>query len=192
MRYNSEDSIVEMVADIYEDHCIGEYGFDPIKLCKKMGHLVLPYDSFVVETEKDRLYLLEKLDEDGFSWFNPKTNKCEIYYNNNRKPWLRHKFTIPHELGHIEFGHVFEKRITKYMEDIANEFARQLYVPQIILYKKKITTVHEIMSVFDITEEFAYISSDRLSNRLRYHGTEFSEHEYRILEAFDYNQSHRK
>lgn len=192
MRYNSADFIVEMVADIYEDHHIGEYGFDPIQLCKDMGHLVLPYDSFVVDTEEDRLYLLEKQDKDGFSWFNPKTNKCEIYYNNNVKPWLRHKFTIPHELGHIEFRHVFEKRITLYMEEVANEFARQLYVPQIILYKKKITTVHEIMSTFNITENFAYTVLDRLNNRLEYHGTEFSDHEYRILEVFNYNRSQRK
>ncbi|MCR5299658.1 MAG: ImmA/IrrE family metallo-endopeptidase [Erysipelotrichaceae bacterium] len=192
MHYNSEDFIVEMVADIYEDHCIGEYGFDPIQLCKNMGHLVLPFDSFVIDSEKDRSYLLEKEDKDGFSWYNPITRKCEIYYNSNRKPWLRHKFTISHELGHIEFGHVFEKRITKYMEEVANEFARQLYVPQIILYKKKITTVHEIMSMFNVTENFAFTVLDRLNSRLVYHGTEFSDHEYRILEAFDYNLSHRK
>ena len=46
MRYNSEDFIVETVADIYEDHCIGKLGFDLIQLCKDMGHLVFPYDSF--------------------------------------------------------------------------------------------------------------------------------------------------
>ena len=192
MRYNSEDYIVEMVADIYEDHEIGEYGFDPIQLCKDIGYLVLPYDSFVVNTTEDKLYLLEKQDKDGFSWFNPKTNKCEIYYNNNRRPWLRHKFTIPHELGHIEFRHVFEKQITPYMEEVAREFARQFYVPQIILYEKKIMTVHEIMSRFDITEQFAYITLDRLINRLEYYGTDFSDNEHRILEAFDYNRSHIK
>jgi hypothetical protein len=78
------------------------------------------------------------------------------------------------------------------MEEVANEFARQLYVPQIILYKKKITTVHEIMSMFNVTENFAFTVLDRLNSRLVYHGTEFSDHEYRILEAFDYNLSHRK
>ena len=132
MRYNSEDFIVEMVADIYEDHCIGELGFDPIQLCKDMGYLVLPYDSFLVETEEDRIFLLEKQDKDGFSWYNPKSKKCEIYYNNNIKPRLRHKVTIPHELGHIEFGHVFEEKITHRMEEVADEFSRQCYIPQII------------------------------------------------------------
>lgn len=192
MRYNSEDFIVEAVADIYEDYQIGEYGFDPIKLCKDMGYLVLPYDSFLEGTKRDQIYLLEKQDKDGFSWFNPKTGKCEIYYNNNRKPWLRHKFTIPHELGHIEFGHVFKKRITKRMEDVANEFSRQLYVPQIVLYKKNIMTVQEIMYTYDITKDFASIALDRLKNRLKYHGSNFSDHEYRLLEAFDYNRSHKK
>ena len=175
MHYNSEDFIVEMVADIYEDHCIGEFGFDPIQLCKDMGHLVLSYDSFMVETEEDRVYLLEKQDSDGFSWYNPKSKKCEIYYNNNIKPWLRHKFTIPHELGHIEFGHVFEKRITNNMQKVADEFARQLYMPQIILFKKNILTVHEVMSVFEVTERYADIIIDRLENRLNFYGAEFSE-----------------
>ena len=87
---------------------------------------------------------------------------------------------------------MFEKHITMYMEEVANEFARQLYVPQIILYKKKIMTVHEIMSTFNVTESFAYTVMQRLSNRLEYHGAEFSEHEYRILNTFDYNQSHKK
>ena len=192
MRYNSEDFIVETVADIYEDHCIGKLGFDLIQLCKDMGHLVFPYDSFLAETEEDRVYLLEKQDKDGFSWYNPKSEKCEIYYNNNIKPWLRHKFTIPHELGHIEFGHVFEKKITNRMQEVADEFARQLYMPQIILFKKKKLTVHEVMSTFDVTERYAVIIIDRLENRLKHHGTEFSENEYRILTAFDYNQSRNK
>ncbi len=192
MQYNSDDFIVEMVADIYEDHCIGEFGFDPIQLCKDMGHLVLSYDSFMAEPEDDRVYLLGKKDKDGFSWYNPKSKKCEIYYNNNIKPWLRYKFTIPHELGHIEFGHVFEKKITSRMEEVADEFARQLYIPQILLFKKNILTVHEVMSAFDVTEGYADITLDRLKNRLNYHGEKFSDNEYRILKAFDYNRSHMK
>lgn len=167
-----------MVADIYEDHKICDYGFDPILLCKKMGYSVLPYESFYAENEEEKRLLLEKQDEDGFSWFNPRLQKCEIYYNSNRKPWLRYKFTIPHELGHIEFGHVFKEEITKRMEEIADEFSRQIYVPQILLYKKKILTVNEIMTVFDITEGYAAVIQDRLENRINYHGTEFSENEY--------------
>lgn len=192
MRYNSEEFIVEMVADIYEDHEIGDYGFDPIQLCKDMGHLVLPYESFCIDDDDAKSSLLQKLDKDGFSWFNSENQKCEIYYNNNIKPWLRHKFTIPHELGHIEFGHVFEEKITKRMEEVADEFSRQLYIPQIILFKKKILTVHEVMSTFDVTEGYAGIILDRLKNRLNFHGSEFSENEYRILNAFDYNRSHKK
>ena len=45
MRYKPEDFIVELVADIYEDHKISDFGFDPIQLCKDMGHIVLPYNT---------------------------------------------------------------------------------------------------------------------------------------------------
>ncbi len=190
--YKPDDLVLEMVADIYEDHKIGEYGFDPIQLCKDMGHLVLPYDSFSEELKENRPDLLLKLDKDGFSWYNPKTKKCEIYYNNNISPRLRYKFTIPHELGHVEYGHVFEKELTYEMEEFANDFARQLYVPHIILIKKNILTVHEVMSKFDITETYAKTILDRLDNRLTYHGEEFSDHEFRILDAFDYNSNHNK
>ena len=190
--YKPDDLVLEMVADIYEDHEIREYGFDPIQLCKEMGHLVLPYSSFSEDLKENRPDLLMKLDKDGFSWFNPKTKKCEIYYNNNRSPRLRYKFTIPHELGHIEFGHVFEEKITADMEYVANEFARQLYVPHIILVKKKILTLHEVMSAFDITITYADIVLERLDNRLKYQGDEFSEQEYRILKAFDYNRNRNR
>ena len=190
--YKSSDLVLEMVADIYEDHHISEYGFDPIALCKEMGHLVIPYDSFTDEMKEQRPDLLFNFDEDGFSWFNPKTKKCEIYYNSNREPRLRFKFTIPHELGHVEYGHIFAEKIDDEMEDVANDFARQLYVPHIILVKKNILTVHEVMSKFEVTETYAKTILDRLDNRLTFHGDEFSEHEYRILETFDYNRSLKK
>ena len=188
MRYKPEDYIVEMVADIYEDHGIAEFGFDPIQLCKNMGHIVLPYSSFSDDEKRSLLY---KQDKDGFSWYNPRLQKCEIYYNDNASPESRTKFTIPHEIGHIEYGHIFENEISPKMECIANEFARQLYMPHILLVKKEITTIHEIMSSFGVTEGYARIILDRLNNRMRYHGSEFLDSEYRILEAFDYNRSHK-
>ena len=105
MRYNSEDFIVETVADIYEDHCIGKLGFDLIQLCKDMGHLVFPYDSFLAETEEDRVYLLEKQDKDGFSWYNPKSEKCEIpIYSNG----LENKGIY----GYTDKATIFEKCVT--------------------------------------------------------------------------------
>lgn len=192
MRYKPEDFIVELVADIYEDHKISEFGFDPIQLCKDMGHIVLPYSSFNKDSDDYNSLLLRKQDKDGFSWFNPKTRKCEIYYNDNIKPRLRIKFTIPHELGHVEYGHIFQKVITNEMEDVANEFARQLYAPHIILVTYDIMTVHEIMSTFDVTEAFASTILNRLQNRLMFHGKEFSENEHRVLEIFDYNRRHKK
>ncbi len=184
MPYLPEDYIVEVIADIYESHNICELGFDVIQLCKDMGYLVLPYESFLEKEE-----ILIKQDRDGFSWYNPKNNKCEIYFNSNRSPRQRRQFTIPHELGHIEFGHVFESHITREMEEVANEFARQLYMPHILLYKKEILTVHEIMSTFDVTETYARTTLDRFSNRIKNHGYDFSENEQRIFEAFDYNRN---
>ena len=101
MSYKPNDHIVDIVADIYEDHKIGSFGFDPIQLCNDMGYNVIPYSIF--DNNMNGLSsILLKQDTDGFSWFNPNTCKGEIYYNDRIKTKQRIKYTIPHELGHLE------------------------------------------------------------------------------------------
>ena len=78
------------------------------------------------------------------------------------------------------------------MEEAAKEFARQLYIPHIILVTYNIMSVLEVMSTFDITISYAGIILDRLQKRLAYYGENFSANEYRILEAFEYNRRNKK
>ena len=179
-----KEEILEIVADIYETHRICELGFNSIQLCRNMGYIVIPYSSLSNKMKAK----FKSFDKDGFSFYNPKNKKCEIYYNDEISPSLRERFTIPHELGHIEMQHIFKSEITKEMNDDANEFARQLYAPQIILYKRQICSTEEIMSTFNVTERYANTLRLRLENRISDHGPVFSEAEKRILKTYEINE----
>lgn len=89
----NKEQIIDLIADLYEEYEISTLGFSLKDYCDKAGILLIPYSSFERNAKK-----LVKFDEDGFNIINPESNCCEIYYNDEIKPRLRIKFTIPHEL----------------------------------------------------------------------------------------------
>ena len=172
--------IIETIKEIYETHQIGELGFDIVALCKNMGYAVIPYSS--LSKEKQDAYV--SFDKDGFSLYNPKTQQCEIYYNDNIYTKERMVYTISHELGHIELGHVFEEEPTLEMEEDAIEFARQFYTPQVLLFHKNIRTPNKIMEIFKVSYQYSIVLYRRLEDRLSYYGPVFDENEMMLWSNF--------
>lgn len=183
--YSSEEDILGVIADIYEDHHISEFGFDIIDLCKKMNINVIPYSSY---ESAEAIKMLIKTDEDGFSIFNTKNNKCEIYYNDFINPPERTRFTIPHELGHIELRHVLSEKQESYFNSYADRFSRQFYMPEVLLIYFNITDVNSLMSTFGITYQYACVICNRINKRIK-QKKEFSKNEVRILNAFLKNKN---
>lgn len=70
---NKED-LIDLIADLYEELEISEFGFDLEKAIRKLDINLIPYSSY------ENKELLVHYDEDGFTWINPRNNKVEIFF----------------------------------------------------------------------------------------------------------------
>lgn len=186
--------IEERVAELYEEFRIGELGFDLFHRAKKMGVEVTPYSAYIEMKNAD---LLWKYDQDAFSFYNPKRKCFQILFNDEPSRKTRMKFTIAHELGHIVLNHLLEEETGKnnrQKETEANNFAREFYMPQVILFRQNILSVPKLVKVFRISEDYAKVIIDRMKKR--YYVTNgniiFSNEEERIYAAFCRNEKERK
>ncbi|GEM_PF-3056214 len=182
MNYSQID---DCVADLYEDYKIGTYGFDLFKIATERGIDVVPYSSFGKNREK-----FIRMDPDAFSFFNPKTQKPEIFYNEASIAKARMKFTLAHEIGHIVLRHVFHVPSSS-MEEEANVFARSFYLPQIILVRRNIDTIPLMVEKFGISSDYAKVIFTLLEKRKFFHpeGIPFTPSEERLYSAFCKNES---
>lgn len=158
------------------------FGFNLEEICRKLGINLIPYSSY----DNDKINLLKKFEEDGFSCLNYLNSKCEIYYNDDIKPKLRIKFTLSHELGHIVLGHIINKsRETHEEEQEANYFAREFYIPQAFLIYYKLDNVPDIMSNFNITHSYASLLLELLERRK---DKTLREVEIKLIKIFEENK----
>lgn len=181
MPVKPKNYIIEIIKEIYEAHNICELGFDIIKLCENMGYAVIPYSSLSQKKQEACL----NIDYDGFSLYNERKQRCEIYYNDNVYTKNRIKYTISHELGHIELGHVFSENANFEMEEDAVEFARQFCAPQVILYHKDLRTPEKIYEACKVSEKFSLVLCLRLKDRIECYGAKFSENEMNLWNHFN-------
>ncbi len=178
---NRED-ILDVIVDLYQEYEISEFGFDLIKLIKKMEINLVLYSSF----SKEKQVILKNYDEDGFNVINPNNNKIEIYYNDIIKPKGRIYFTLPHELGHICLGHNCRlENETEMQRCDANLFANEFYCPQAFMIHYNLKTVSDLVSAFDITEGYAKVLLEKLRKR---RDRNLSYNEERLIKIFEYNK----
>lgn len=107
---------------------------------------------------------LSKYSEDGFTAWHL-GNKWAIYYN-DRKPFVRQRFTIAHELGHVMLGH---REHSALAEHEANHFAAAALCPLPLLALYDIRRVPEIARIFKISEDCA---EKRLRDLIRWEALE--------------------
>lgn len=107
-----------------------------------------------------------KFDNDGFSFYEPEKNKSRIFYNDYQTLRERRKFTIAHEIGHIELNHVLESNQNDFFaESEASYFARNFYRPQILLVRNGIVSVKESAMAFKISESYANVIKEKIGKR---------------------------
>ena len=173
----NKEEIIDVIADLYEEHKISELGFSLKKYCNEAGILLIPYSAFENGYEK-----FCKFDEDGFNVINPESNCCEIYYNDEIHPRLRIKFTIPHELGHISLGHNLKLGSeTPRQKWEADTFANEFYCPQVLIIYFNLLTKQKLMSAFGITAGYAEILLEKIKQRK---SINFTPSEKRLLKVF--------
>ncbi len=178
------EEIIGIVADLYEENNISEFGFSLKKICLSMDINLLPYSSY------ENHQLLVKFDRDGFNWYNPLNRKFEIFYNDEIKPFQRVKFTILHELGHICLGHTLKMSDETFQQKHeADLFANEFYCPQAFIIHYNLLSVSDLISTFGITEGYAIILLEKIKKRKNLN---LSKNELRLIEIFEKNKMQTK
>ena len=121
LEFDRYEAIKNEVAYFLEDWEIHEYPIDPFEIFEKMEVPVIPYGEL---SEKERQRAISE-SEDAYTKF--EHNSVPVVYYNEQKPYIRIRFSLIHELGHVVFWH---KGCDKAKEEReANFFAGYIVAP---------------------------------------------------------------
>lgn len=135
------DKIKYTVYSVYEKCNITRLPFDCTDILSKLGYLCTKYS----QLPNNKLNACLKLSPDACTLGN------NIYYN-DKKSIRRVRFSLMHELGHIE--------LNTNLESEANLFSSIILVPPIALHYSKLCNVREISNLFNISLECAKYARD--------------------------------
>ena len=118
LTHSDYDRIESIVVDLYEELNIKEFPIDPFDIAKKKGYEAIPYS----QIDKEARDILRKTERSGTSG---RTRKgvYRIFYDDLDCEY-RQRFTIMHEIGHIQLGH---KEDSPYAEKCANYYEQIKY-----------------------------------------------------------------
>lgn len=180
----NKEELVDLIADLYEELEINEFGFDLEKAIRKLGVNLIPYSLY------NNKELLIRYDKDGFTCVNPNNNKIEIFFNDEIRPKERIKFTLPHELGHICLGHNLITDIETCIEKRdADMFAREFYCPQAFIVYYGLRTISDLVSAFRISYAYANVLLMKIEKRLK---KRLTKSERRLIKIFENNKQKSK
>lgn len=108
-------------------------------------------------------FLREK-EDDGTSYIDPEIKKQVICFDDSQ-PICRQRFTIMHEIGHIDLGHKHGSQLAK---TIANHYAGYALAPFPLIKKFNCEDFGDITSVFYVSDECAYWRFNSYQNWLKY------------------------
>ena len=154
----------------------------PKEVAEKLGYVVHYFSE--IKNKLERRVLRKDEDgniRDGYSFFNPQTQKHEIWVNDIDSFYYEHEdFTIAHEIGHIRLGHKCESDLAN---KIANYYAAYLIVPSPLMYLFKCVKSEHIQKRFKVSEQCASICEKRFYSWFEYSGSE-KPYERRIKEYY--------
>lgn len=141
---------------------------DIFGLADSCGYVNMTYKEYSELTGKPKEYIIQKYDDDGFVFWSKHYKAFVICYNEIVPPAIV-RWTIMHEISHIELKHVTPispplTRIRKIthplIEKEADGFARRVLCPSIVLHDCRATEVEAIMKLCGVSLEAAKWRSD--------------------------------
>ena len=147
--------------------------------CESMA-LIAPHAA-VVSTENILAFVIPSVC--------PRTtnrNQYVIYYNDIDRDITRIRWSIFHELGHISRGHHDNPDDSLYEieEAEANLFAKYAIAPPPLIHVMKIRSWHEIVSVFQTSDDAARNCYNYYLKWLANGPEDYTDFELRLLELF--------
>lgn len=155
-RKEDYDKVDKLAYEFLSDYEIFEFPIDINKLCKKLGINLIPYSAFVKKKE-----LLLRLSDNGFSFINPVTRVGSIFINDEHPSSGSIIFTCLHEIFHLFGDDEFYAD-----EKLADHFAQTAIAPPVILIKKGIINIDEIVSMFGTSWETGGYIANKIINRI--------------------------
>lgn len=159
------DRIEELANDLIEDLGLKLFPVDCFEVAFLLGIEIKKYSEL---PEEDRDFMLSKA-KDGYSI---KTGGKYIIYYNDELDRNRIKFTIWHEIAHIQTGHLEEECTMPYarLEKEANHFAAYVMAPLAFIHTLGLSDPLEIADVCEISFDCAcnvyehYVRAFRFAN----------------------------
>ena len=166
--------IERKVVDLYIEQGITEIPIDPFEIIKKRGYILVPFsklqNTFLSREDNDK--------HDALSFFDPELKNYVIVYN-DEKPLLRLRFTLMHEIAHIDLGHKCESDLARRMADYYAGYALAPY-PLIGLLTSG--SKEEIQNKFWVSKECAEICQSRYYKWSVYGGNGYRGYELLLLD----------
>lgn len=146
--------IESSIVDLYAELNIREFPIDPFYIAKQKGYEVIPYSKIAEEAR----YILRKTERSGTSG-RTKKGVFRIFYDDSDCEY-RQRFTIMHEIGHIELGH---KEDSTYAEKCANYYATYSLAPSPMIVRLGCEDFIDISIRFNVSDESAMYAFDRFT-----------------------------
>lgn len=171
------EEIERKVVNLYIEQNIHRMPIDPFAIIRNRGYILVPFSKFNKENRP------ECVDEknDAFSFYVPELKNYVIVYNDN-KSLPRIRFTLMHELGHIDLGHKSESELAKKMADY---YAGYALAPSPLIGKNIFDKTFEITSFFWISMECAEACMHRYQNWQLYGGRDLKDYEIDLINLFE-------
>ena len=139
--------IEELVVSLYVKHNIKKIPINPFQIAVAEGYALRKYS----ELPEEACEILRNKNIDGMNLFDKKLNSYVIFYDDSHSK-SRQKFTIMHEIGHIQMKHNQESALA---ERVANHFAAYALAPTPLIYLYKCEDVFDIELTFLISRPCA-------------------------------------
>lgn len=154
------DTIEQKVVSLYYEHNIKELPIQPFEIARNRSYILRPYSELNIEV----CNLLREKKQGGTSYVDPESQNQVICFD-DLQPLCRQRFTIMHEIGHIDMGH---KHGSQLAEIIANHYAGYALAPSPLIKKFNCEDFEDIAIAFHISEECAYWRFNSYQNWLKF------------------------
>lgn len=179
LRSKRYEEIEKAVIMLFKNIIINKFPIDCFDICRQLGIILIPY-SALSEKKKNSAFEASK---DGFNVVIEISKglfvNC-IYYN-DAMPKKRIRFTIMHELGHLNLGHTEHSDLA---ESEANHFAKYSLAPPPLVHNSQVEDYVELAAVFELSKECAFYAMKNYTNWVKYGSPKYLEHEMTLISLF--------
>lgn len=174
--YKVYQRIEERVTALYIEQNINKVPINPFDIADRRGYIVKPFSAL---NKQARLDVFTK-GLDGTSYFDPELKKYVICYDNSQII-QRVRFTLMHEIGHIDLGHRQESDLARKMADY---YAAYSLAPSPIIHICNYDDYIDVANMFNISNPCADNCFRRYENWFNYGGKAYKYYELRMLNLF--------